>query len=224
MARKKSLRRAKTPKVRVVLAGRETLVVEAFRALLEPQFHVLGTVTDGRSLVGECRSLNPDVIVLDVAMPTLDGGDVGRELLSACPSAKLVYLTSNADRRVAAEALRLGAAGYVLKTGEPEELKNAIRGAASGHSLTTASTNLRDTVDSSEHLTVRQKEVLQLIAEGRSMKEVAEILHVTPRTVAFHKYKMMGRLNVKSTAELVQFAVKHGVIGQAPVNSTSKLI
>jgi DNA-binding NarL/FixJ family response regulator len=208
----------------VVLAGAETLVVEAFRALLEPQFHVLGTVTDERSLVGECRRLNPDVIVLDIPMPMLGGVDAGRELLAACPSAKLVYLTNNTDPRVTGEALRLGAAGYVLKTGEPQELKNAIRAAASGHSLTTAATKLLDTADSSEHLTIRQKEVLQLIAEGRSMKEVAQILHVTPRTVAFHKYKMMGRLQVKSTAELVQFAVKHGVIGQAPVNSSSKLI
>ena len=224
MARKQGLRNAKAPKVRIVLAGREALVLEAFRALLETDFDVAGIATDGRSLVEECSSSKPDVIVLDAAMATLSGLD-GRELFAACPAAKLLFLTSNSDPRLAAEALRLVAAGYVLKTGEADELKRAIRGAASGRSRLTSSTGTRNPGDySSGYLTMRQKEVLQLIAEGRSMKEVAEILHVTPRTVAFHKYKMMDRLHVKSTAELVQFAIKTGVIGEASVNSNSKAV
>ena len=208
-----------------MLADSEALVVEAFRALLEPDFDVLGTVTNGRSLVDECRKQKPDVIVLDVAMPALSGLEAGRELLAACPAAKLVYLTNNTDPRLAAEALRLGAAGYVFKSAPAGELRSAIRAAATGRSRVAAMNSLLEIEDnSSEHLTIRQKEVLQLIAEGRSMKEVAEILHVTPRTVAFHKYNMMDRLRVKSTAELVQFAIKNGVLGQTAETSSSKSV
>jgi DNA-binding NarL/FixJ family response regulator len=111
MGRSKSRRRAKAPRIRVMLADSEALVVEAFRALLQTDFDVLGTVTNGRSLVDECRKQKPDVIVLDVAIPALNGLEAGRELLAACPSAKLVYLTNNTDARLAAEALRLGAVG-----------------------------------------------------------------------------------------------------------------
>lgn len=220
MRRTKNHRRAKSPRVRLLLAGSEPLVSEAFRALLETEFDVLGTVTDGRSLVHACRKQKPDVVVFDVAMSTLNGLEAGRELLAACPSAKLVFLTNKTDPRLAAEALRLGAAGYVLKTAAPGELKSAIRTAANGRSRTAALSSLLEIEDgSSDQLTARQKEVLQLIAEGRSMKEVAEILHVTPRTVAFHKYNMMDRLRVKSTAALVQFAVKNGVVGPAAATS-----
>ena len=222
MARKKSSRRARVAKVRVMLADSEALVVEAFRALLEREFDVLGTVTDWQSLVHECRSLKPDVVVLDVTVPSPSGQDPGRALLAACPSAKLVYLTNKKDR-VAAEALRFGAAGHVPRSADAGKLKSAIRSAMSGSLRVGVLASLSDAEDDpGEHLTIRQKEVLQLIAEGRSMKEVAEILHVTARTVAFHKYNMMDRLQVKSTAELVQFAVKHGVVGLPLANSHSK--
>jgi DNA-binding NarL/FixJ family response regulator len=159
------------------------------------------------------------VVVLDIAMPLLNGLDAGRQLKAQRKSVKLIYLTMNPDPDVAGEALRLGASGYVLKSSAAHELKQAIHEVLRGRSyITTLIT--RDVVGSLiEHqagrhqLTTRQREVLQLLAEGRSMKEAGAILNLTARTVAFHKYRMMEQLHVKTSAELVQFAVKHGIVG-----------
>ena len=203
---------------RILMADDHLILLDAFKALLEPDYDVVGTVTDGRSLLEEFSRLNPDVVLLDVAMPLLNGLDAGRQLKAQRRSVKLIYLTMNPDPDLAGEALRLGASGYVLKSSAAQELKQAIQEALRGRSYITPLIT-RDVVGSLIHqrtsrheLTTRQREVLQLLAEGKSMKEVAAILDLTPRTVAFHKYRMMEQLRVKTSAELVKFAVREGVV------------
>jgi DNA-binding NarL/FixJ family response regulator len=202
---------------RILMADDHAMLLDAFRALLEPEFDVVGAVTDGRRLLEEFSRLNPDVVLLDIAMPLLNGLDAGRQLRAQRKSVKLIYLTMNPDPDLAGEALRLGASGYVLKSSAAHELKQAIHEALRGRSYITPLIT-RDVVGSLMHqtsrheLTIRQREVLQLLAEGRSMKEVGAILDLTPRTVAFHKYRMMEQLRLKTSAELVQFAVKQGVV------------
>jgi DNA-binding NarL/FixJ family response regulator len=203
---------------RILMADDHLMLLEAFKALLEPDFEVVGTVTDGRALLEEFSRLHPDVVLLDVAMPLLNGLDAGRQLKAQRRSVKLIYLTMNPDPDLAGEALRLGASGYVLKSSAAQELKQAIHEALRGRSYITPLIT-RDVVGSliqqrtpRNELTTRQREVLQLLAEGKSMKEVAAILDLTPRTVAFHKYRMMEQLQLKSSAELVRFAVQQGVV------------
>ncbi len=203
---------------RILLADDHTLLLDAFRALLEPEFEVVGTATDGRMLIEQFSRLQPDVVVIDVGMPLLNGLDAGRQLKSLQRSVKLIYLTMNPEPDLAREALRLGASGYVLKSSAASELKQAIQEALKGRSYITPLITqdvvglLLEQRDRPHELTARQREVLQLLAEGRSMKEVASILDVTPRTVAFHKYRMMEQLHLKTSAELVQYAVKHGIV------------
>jgi DNA-binding NarL/FixJ family response regulator len=205
-------------RTRILLADDHAMLLDAFRALLEPEFEVVGAVTDGRRLVEEFARLTPDVVLLDIAMPLLNGLDAGRQLKAQRKSVKLIYLTMNPNPDLAGEALRLGASGYVLKTSAATELTQAIREALRGRSYITplitreAVGALVDRPKGPPALTGRQREVLQLLAEGRSMKEVGAVLNVTTRTVAFHKYQMMEQLRVKTSAELVQFAVKHGVV------------
>ncbi len=203
---------------RILMADDHLMLLEAFKALLEPDFEVIGMVTDGRMLVEEFSRLHPDVVLLDVAMPLLNGLDAGRQLKAQRRAVKLIYLTMNPDADLASEALRLGASGYVLKSSAAQELKQAIHEALRGRSYITPLIT-RDVVGSlierrprQHELTARQREVLQLLAEGKSMKEVAAILDLTPRTVAFHKYRMMEQLRLKSSAELVRFAVQSGVV------------
>jgi DNA-binding NarL/FixJ family response regulator len=200
------------------MADDHLMLLEAFRTLLEPEFDVVGTVTDGRMLLVEFARLHPDVVLVDVAMPLLNGLDAGRQLKAQRPSVKLIYLTMNPDPDLAGEALRLGASGYLLKSSALQELKQAIQEALRDRSYITPLIT-RDVVGSlieprpaHRELTTRQREVLQLLAEGRSMKEVGAILDLTPRTVAFHKYRMMEQLHLKTSAELVQFAVKQGIV------------
>jgi DNA-binding NarL/FixJ family response regulator len=200
------------------MADDHLILLDAFKSLLEPEFEIIGSVTDGRTLLDEFARLHPDVVVLDIAMPLLNGLDAGRQLKAQRQSVKLIYLTMNPDPELASEALRLGASGYVLKSSAARELKQAIREALRGRSYITPLIT-RDVVGSliqqrhqRPELTMRQREVLQLLAEGRSMKEAAAILDLTPRTVAFHKYRMMEQLHLKTSAELVQFAVKHGIV------------
>ena len=213
MPRAKGHKKTKARKIRILLADPEALVLEAFAALLGQEFEVVGAVTDGRALLEECSLRKPDVIVLDIA---LSGLEAASKLAASYPSANLVYLTTNPDPRGAAQVARLSAKGYVPKSAPAAELKEAIRCAARAQSSVEAMKPPLPSQDrsSSGDLTHRQKEVLQLIAEGRSMKEVAHILHVTPRTVAFHKYNIMGRLRVRNTAELVHVAVKQGVLAE----------
>jgi len=207
---------------RIVLADDHSLLLGAFKSFLEPEFEVVGTFLDGRTLVDNVKDLHPDVIVLDIGMPAMNGLSAGQRLKQEIPSVKLIYLTMNQDPDLAAEAFKLGASGYLLKSSAASELAFAIREALTGRSYVTPLItegmvgsfvqNLKRKKPTHK-LTLRQKEVLQLLAEGRSMKEVAAILNLTPRTVAFHKYTMMEQLNLKTGAELIQYAIKNSIIG-----------
>jgi DNA-binding NarL/FixJ family response regulator len=200
---------------RVLLADDHRLVVEACVSFLEPECIVLGVVSDGRSLLATAQELHPDVIVLDIGMPLLNGLDAGRQLKQSMPAVKLIYLTMNEDPDLANEALRFGASGYLLKTSAARELPEAIRAALRGDVYVTSRASQRMVEsfvqggDRPGHgeLTIRQREVLQLLAEGCSMKEAANILRVTPRTVAFHKYRVMQQFRLRNNAELIQFAI-----------------
>jgi DNA-binding NarL/FixJ family response regulator len=206
---------------RIVLADDHSLLLGAFKSFLEPEFEVVGTFLDGRTLVDNVKDLHPDVIVLDIGMPAMNGLSAGQRLKQEIPSVKLIYLTMNQDPDLAAEAFKLGASGYLLKSSAASELAFAIREALTGRSYVTPLItegmvgsfvqNLKRKKPTHK-LTLRQKEVLQLLAEGRSMKEVGAILNLTPRTVAFHKYTMMEQLNLKTGAELIQYAIKNSII------------
>jgi DNA-binding NarL/FixJ family response regulator len=206
---------------RVVLADDHTILVEAFRKLLEPHCEIVGTMSDGRSLLEISPKLNPDVVVADIGMPLMNGLEAGMRLKLLMPRIKLIFLTMNKDPDLALEAMRSGASGYLLKTSAAEELIRAIRLVLKGASYITpqlargmdkAFINNPKGRGHARTLTPRQREVVQLLAEGKSMKQVASVLNVTQRTVAFHKYRAMGELNIETTAELIQFAVKSGMV------------
>jgi DNA-binding NarL/FixJ family response regulator len=202
------------PRPRVLLADDHRLVVEACVGLLEPACEVVGIVTDGRALLPQALALRPDVIVLDIGMPLLNGLDAGRQIRQSMPGVRLIFLTMNEDPELAKEALNLGASGFLLKTSAARELPEAVRTAMLGDTYVTSRASQR-MVESFIHgerspggeLTSRQREVLQLLAEGFTMKEAAGVLHVTARTVAFHKYRVMQQFRLKSNAELIQFAI-----------------
>jgi len=208
-------------RARVILADDHNLLVDTFKAFLEPHFDVVGTFADGHRLVEAAPALQPDVIVLDVGMPIMNGLIAGQRLEQILPRVKLIYLTMNQDPDVAAEAFRLGASGYLVKTSAASELVHAIKEVLLARSYVTPLMT-KDMVGSfiqnfkrrkvRHELTLRQREVLQLLAEGRSMKEVAYHLNVTPRTIAFHKYTMMDQLDLKSSAELIQYAMKSSIL------------
>ena len=208
-------------KPRVVIVDDHTLLAEAFEKLLERDCDVIGTYGDSRAFILDAPRLRPDVVLLDMSMPMLNGLDTARELRRLVPSARIVFLTMNEDPDVAAEAFRVGASGYLLKRSASGELSLAVREVMS-HRYYITPLLTKDFVGSLVHdqqtrkpvhqLTTRQREVLQLLAEGRSMKETAAILNVSARTVAFHKYRMMEHLHVDSTAALIQFAVREGLV------------
>jgi DNA-binding NarL/FixJ family response regulator len=208
------------PRPRVLLADDHALLLGAFETLLAGECDVVGQVSDGRALVTAAEQLKPDVIVLDISMPLLNGIEAGRQIKQRMRSVKLVFVTMNEDPDVAAEAFRAGASGYLLKRSAASELAASIREVMQGRSYITPlitagvvdSLLRHDEHKAATELTPRQREILQLLAEGRSMKEIAALLDVTPRTVAFHKYRMMEQLKVKSTAELVQYAVRHHIV------------
>ena len=204
---------------RVLLADDHALLLGAFEKLLASECDVVGMVTDGRALVTEALNLKPDVIVLDVTMPRLNGLDAGRQVKAQLPRTKLVFVTMNEDPDLAAEAFRIGASAYLLKRSAASELLVAIREVMKGRSYVTPLVtsglvgSLLDQGERPRHeLTPREREVLQLLAEGYSMKEAADMLNVTPRTIAFHKYKMMEQLGIRTTAELIQLAVKNHLV------------
>jgi DNA-binding NarL/FixJ family response regulator len=205
---------------RVLLADDHTLLLGAFEKLLASECDVVGTVSDGRELVSAAQRLKPDVIVLDIGMPLLNGLEAGRQIKQLLPATKLVFLTMNEDSDLAAEAFRAGASAYLLKRSATAELLTAIREVINGRSyvtpLVTAGLvgSFMQPQDKKplNQLTPRQREVLQLLAEGHSMKQVADLLNVTPRTVQFHKYSMMQQLGIKSSAELIQYAVRQHIV------------
>lgn len=206
---------------RVLLADDHRILREALARLLETACTVVGTAADGRELLEAAAALRPDVVVLDISMPRLNGIDAARQLLRDQPDVKVIFLTVNEDPDLAAEAFRVGAVGYLLKNSAGSELLQAISEASQGRTYVTPLV-ARGMIDSMLHnpdvdtqketVSPRQREVLQLLAEGRTMKEVAQILNITPRTVAFHKYAMMKQLGVESNAELLQFAIRQHLI------------
>ena len=205
---------------RVILADDHPLVMEALKNLLGPDFEIVGTFTDGHTLVEEAPRLNPDVIVLDIGMPTMNGLIAGERLKKLMPRVKLVYLTQNRDQDMAREAIRLGAAAYVVKSSAASDLVRAIHEVVRGgfHISPLVTEGIIGPVVQNfkkgkrkDRLTLRQKEVLQLLAEGHSMKRAAFILNVSPRTVAYHKYTMMDNLSIRSSAELIEYAMKRSL-------------
>ena len=207
---------------RILIADDHTLVAELCRKLLETEFDVVGTVNNGRTLVRAAIDLKPDVIVVDIAMPVLNGLDGGQQVKEMLPAVKLLFLTMNGDPELAAEAFRRGASGYLLKTCAASELVIAVRDVLRGK-LYMSRTLPKDTinymrrqerkmVDEDARLTERQREVLQLLAEGKVMKEIGGMLNMTTRTVAFHKYRIMEVLGAKSNAELVRYAVRKHLV------------
>ena len=205
---------------RVLLADDHTLLLGAFEKLLSEDCEVVGQVADGRALVAAAEELKPDIVVLDISMPLLNGLEAGRQIKRKLPATKLIFVTMNEDTDLAADAFRAGASGYLLKQSATSELMAAIHQVMEGRSYVTpliteglvSSLMHHDDTAPGNELTPRQREVLQLLAEGRSMKEVASLLSLTPRTVAFHKYRIMEQLKIKSSAELVQYAVKHHIV------------
>lgn len=210
--------------VRILLADDHTLFCSLLRDLLEPEYEVVGAVSDGRELLKAGASLRPDVALVDIGMPWLNGLDAGKRLKQANPKLKLIYLTMNNNVEYAREALQAGASAFILKNSKSAELLHAIRDALKGVSYVAPEIRramneifLRDpkAVDRPQHLTDRQREVLQLLAEGRSLQEIASLLQISYRTVRFHKVRIMEELGISKNAELVSYAIKHGMISPA---------
>jgi len=209
-------------RARLIVADDHVLLLDAIKSLLAARFEVVGTFTDGLALVNGAAELRPNVILLDIGMPNLSGLSAGERLKQILPNVKLVYLTMNLDVEVAAEAFRLGASAYVVKSSAATELIQAIELALVDRSYVTPLITKEERPDkffyrvkqkrSPNHLTLRQREVLQLLAEGRNMKEVAYILNVAPRTVAFHKYKMMELLHLRNHTDLLRFALNSSLV------------
>lgn len=209
-------------KTSVLLADDHKIVLEGLKGLLAEDFDVVGMVEDGRALLEQVQELCPDVIVVDVAMPLLNGIDAVKQIKKSGLDTKVVFLTMHHDAMYAKEAFDAGALGFVLKHSAPSELTKAIEEALKGNTYISPAIAqevmqlYKGEVDSragaSGALTLRQREVMQLLAEGKSAKEIANILHISTRTVEFHKYNMMEQLGIKTSAELVHFAIKHGIV------------
>lgn len=212
-------------KPRVLMADDHSMVLAGLRKLVEAECEVVGTVEDGRALVAAARKLRPDLILLDISMPLLNGLEAARQLHSLVPECKLVFLTMHASPTYATEAFQAGASGYLLKRSAVSELSLAIKSVLQGqHYLTPSltkdvlaaalkpSTGERGKTASTE-LTARQREVLQLVSEGRGTKEIATILNVSVKTVEFHKFRIMQQLDLHTTADLTKYSITHGITG-----------
>ena len=206
---------------RIILADDHVLIAEALRQLLAPYFDVVTAVADGHALVDAALSLKPDAVVVDVAMPLLNGLEACRQLKDKMPVLKIIFITMNDDPELALEAMRLGASGYVLKKSAGSELLRAIRAALRGMSYIAPeiAREIEDSFVRNGHgkshpksLRPREREVIQLLAEGKSMKEAASVLNLTPRTIAFYKYRVMQELGLRTNAALFQFAMKHRIL------------
>jgi DNA-binding NarL/FixJ family response regulator len=209
-------------KVKILLADDHRIVLEGLRNLLEAEYDVVGMVEDGHMLVKEALRLKPDVIIADISMPSLNGIDAIRQIQKEGLTPKVIFLTMHNDALYAKEVLDMGASGFVLKHSASSELITAVQEALRGNThispaisqellqLYQGDKNGRDGTVST--LSLRQREVLQLLAEGKSAKDIARVLKISPRTVEFHKYAMMQQLAIKTNAELVHFAIKHGMV------------
>ncbi len=207
---------------RILLADDHPIVAEGLQSLLSTRFDVVGVVADGQSLIEAARTLDPDVIVADISMPVLNGIEAALRLQQELPHIKVVILTMHREEAYARRALEAGASGYVLKVAAPIELVQAIDAALAGKTFVTPgladhlvghlprhADRVQDPVGS---LTPRQREIVQLVAEGKTAKEIGAILGISARTVESHKYELMEALGLERSAELVQFAIKHGLI------------
>jgi DNA-binding NarL/FixJ family response regulator len=209
-------------KTRLLIADDHALVVEAFTKLLQPEFEIVGVASDGRELLQLAPTVRPDVVLLDLGMPLLNGFDAGRRLRKLLPSAKIVVLTMNEDFDTATTALREWASGYVLKSSDATELRKAIIAVMNGHKYVSQRIAdrqiqqfIRDPHSSQVRLlTSRQREVLQLLAEGHSMKQAAAELHISARTIAFHKYQIMEQCGLRNNSEFLRFAIKQLVVAR----------
>jgi DNA-binding NarL/FixJ family response regulator len=208
-------------RIRILLADDHTMICDGFRKLLEPEYEVVGSVGDGRALLTAAEELKPDLVLVDVGMPLLNGLDAARQLKKRMPRLKVIFLTMNPDSDVASEALRIGATGYLLKNSRGDELLKAVREVVRGTTYVTP--QIRQAMEERfmedpraaarpKQLTPRHREILQMLAEGRSPKEIASILDISIRTVRFHKYEIMRELGIATNAELVQYAIKHSLI------------
>ena len=206
---------------RVLLGDDHRIVAEGLRSLLEPEFELVGIVEDGRALIDAANNLQPDVIVADISMPLLNGIEAAQQITKSNKDIKIIFLTMHTDVTYAASALEAGAMGYVLKHSAPLELLTAIRSVLKGESYVTpllAAELLQVQKmgrwahrDEASRLTVRQREVLHLLAEGRSAKDIASFLNISPRTVEYHKYHMMEDLGMKTVADLIRYAIDKGI-------------
>jgi DNA-binding NarL/FixJ family response regulator len=207
---------------RVLLADDHPLVLTGLRALLETECEVVGAVSDGRSLVESAMRLRPDVIVVDIGLPILNGMDAARQIKKDLPDIKILFLTMHGNLEYLKNALAAGASGYMLKTSAREELLGAVQDVVRNR-LHVSPGFGEDIVEQFERhprsitaspsiLTARQREILQLVAEGRTAKEIAETLHISLQTVAFHKYQIMNKLGLRTTAELTRYAIQEGLI------------
>ena len=211
-------------KPRLLLADDHTLLLEGIRLMLEPEFDLVGSVEDGQALLAAAKSLKPDVILLDISMPLLNGIDAARRLRKLLPSARLIFVTMHAGADYVAEAFRAGAMGYLLKRAAASELIIAIRAVLKGNHYVSplVTRNALEVLISSskpgaggkfsDRLTPRQREVLQLVAEGRSRKEISGILSISVKTVEFHKGTLMRKLNLQTVADFTRYAIEHGII------------
>ena len=209
-------------KPRVLLADDHRMMAEGLKSLLEEEFELAAIVEDGRAMVKAVRELRPDVVVADISMPLMNGIDALVQLKQEEPGVRVVFLTMHRDAAYARRALEAGAAGFVLKHSAPAELLLAVRAALQGRTfvspdlaaelMRTAKQDPQRQVDPVTALTPRQREILQLLAAGKSAKEIASVLALSPRTVEDHKYRLMELLGIENSAELVHFAIKHGLV------------
>lgn len=207
---------------RILLADDHTLVLDGYRKILEGSCDILGVAEDGRTLVKMAHQLQPDIVTLDISMPHLNGVDASRKLHKELPAIKLIFVTMHADQAYVAEAFKAGASGYLLKRSAGTELVQAVQAVMSGHTYITpliakglvqsAVTGRTPASKLGGTLTPRQREVLQLVAEGNTVKEIAAALEISPKTVEFHKTQLMEQLDLHTTADLTRYAIAHGVI------------
>jgi len=207
---------------RLLMADDHTLVLEGFRRLLEAEFDLVGTAEDGQRLVALATELKPDVVLLDISMPVLNGFEACRRIRKVLPTAKMIFVTMHTDPAYATEAFRLGASGYVLKRSAVSELNEAIKQAIKGKRYLTPlltqdlpdhkNTLPPDPKTFGSMLTARERQVLQLVAEGQSAKEIAGVLNISPKTVEFHKSGIMQKLSLHTTAELTRYAIRNGMV------------
>jgi DNA-binding NarL/FixJ family response regulator len=207
------------PKPRILLADDHALILEGFRRILQEHYALVGTAGDGYALLAAAKIVHPDIVILDISMPLLNGIDTAAQLRKICPKAKIIIVTMHAGVDYVRSAFEAGASAYVLKGSAVDELELAIRAVLGGHSYITplitkelVDVFLSAVSETSKGLTLRQREVLQFLAEGRTAKEIANRLNITSRTVEFHKAQIMEHLNLKTTADLIKYALTHGIV------------